>query len=380
MFDKGYSIKIAESRCLNQRHHGVACNQCKRHCPADTILLDQDHVSLNKENCNGCGLCFSDCPTQVFNSSQWDETSLVENIQKQGWKITEFFCGNHSSPYQDHKSPARGALQIPACLSIITRGGWYELGLKTQIELHLEQCEGCSRSKTIPRLEFNIATASEWLMASGHTPEFSFIHQGAKGKVEKSLKAIETGFKITSRRDLFLSLINRGRQVAGQMPDSRKSFSQESDPARRGSCLPDWQRRLAEVYSKNSLEGASPAYWPTVKINSQCVHCGMCSLFCPSFALQSVVQEGRCTYSFNSGLCLDCRICQLVCEKGAISRDREKNEKPFEMKSIFSAPVIECERCGSVTPDPSTPLCYWCGTEKASDYAFKDVCRELFNH
>jgi ribosomal protein L37E len=50
------------------------------------------------------------------------------------------------------------------------------------------------------------------------------------------------------------------------------------------------------------------------------------------------------------------------------------------MKSIYTAPVIECERCGSVTADESTHLCYWCGKEKAIDHAFKDVCRKLFNH
>lgn len=378
IFAKGYSIKIAENRCLNQRHHGVECNHCIRNCPTGAIISSKNQVYLNKDKCNGCGLCLSDCPTQVFRSSQWDETTIIDDIEEGKWKITEFFCSKHSSPYKSDKNRDRGAVQIPACLSIVSKGAWYELGLKTEIELHFDQCEGCPLSNALTRLKFNVSIAIEWLEASGHTPKFSYVQKSSQGKTKRSLEAINTGLKVTSRRDLFLSIFNKGRQITGQLPDQVKSFPENINQELRNSFMPDWQRRLAEVYPGNMIEGSPPAYWPTLKMNSNCVNCGMCSSFCPSGTLQIVVKNGICTHYFTSGLCLDCRICQLICPREAISRDREQVEKPFETIIIYTSPVIKCQRCESVTYDNSTHLCYWCSKETTSDDELIETCKKLF--
>ncbi|MFO7568578.1 MAG: 4Fe-4S dicluster domain-containing protein, partial [Smithellaceae bacterium] len=196
---------------MNRRYRGVACNHCKSLCPSDAINLHEDRIVLDKDQCTGCGLCFGECPTQVFGSSRWDETSIIGRIEERGWKVTEFFCGRHLHPYLDDKNRDRGAIQLPACLGIVTRGCWYEAGLKTEIELRLDQCEQCPLAKTLPRLKYNIETATEWLIASGHTPLFNLIYQSGQSKVKKNLKAVEAGLKVTSRRDLFLSLVRAGR-------------------------------------------------------------------------------------------------------------------------------------------------------------------------
>ncbi|MFO7569427.1 MAG: 4Fe-4S binding protein, partial [Smithellaceae bacterium] len=287
-------------------------------------------------------------------------------------------CGRHLHPYLDDKNRDRGAIQLPACLGIVTRGCWYEAGLKTEIELRLDQCEQCSLAKTLPRLKYNIETAAEWLIASGHTPLFNLTYQSGQSKVKKNLKAVEAGLKVTSRRDLFLSLVRAGRrEPADAMQGDDASFSRYGALNGPGHCLPNWQKRLAELYSKNMIEGFPPAYWPTIAIDSQCVHCGLCVLFCPSGALQRIIKDGICAYHFTSGLCIDCRICQLICEQKAISREREKVGKPFESICIYSSPVDECRRCGSMTSDFRTRLCYRCAQEASIDQEFKDVCRTL---
>lgn len=379
IFDKGYSIRIDGLRCLNRRHHGVQCDHCRRHCPANAVIIDQDRVDLDSNLCNGCGLCLSDCPTQVFSSGQWDETSVIGRVNVQGWKITEFFCARHLFPYQEDHARNRGAVQLPACLSIMSRGGWYELGLKTAIELHLDQCEGCPMSQTIPRLEWSIGTAAEWLAASGHHPEFSFIHSGGNGGVKKRQKAVETGLKVTSRRDLFLSLISRGEKAAKEMLTGQTSHPEVNDPEKFHSVVPDWLKRLSELYPSNMKESSSSAFWPTIKINDHCVHCSLCTLFCPSGALQNITSDGACAYTYKAGLCLDCRICQLVCDRQAIIRDKETLAYPFDTAVIYQSPVIECHRCGRMASDASTGLCYWCQKEAVIEHAFKDACQVLLN-
>lgn len=376
IFDKGYSIKIDAHRCLNHRYSGVECRHCISHCPAGAIVVDSDHVDLRGDLCVGCGLCLSDCPTQVFRSNRWDETTVIGQVKDQGWTITEFFCANHSAPYRDEETQNRGALQLPACLSVVSRGAWYELGLLTEVALHLEQCDVCPMSGALSRLNVNIGMASEWLSASGHIPRFSLI-RSHRGNVRKSLKAVEAGFPVTSRRDLFLSFIQGGRQFAASIPGGQRPLPEENDSEKLQSLQPNWLTRLAEVYSRNMAEGSLSASWPTIHINSRCDHCGLCTLLCPSGALKRMTGDGACQYSIVAGFCLDCRICQMVCEQEAVFRDKKPVAQPFETAIIYSSPIRECERCLGVASDQSAGLCHWCGKEKAIDQAFKEACHAL---
>ncbi|AFM00390.1 MULTISPECIES: 4Fe-4S binding protein [Desulfitobacterium] len=381
IFSKGAYIDIEEKRCLNLRHQEVECSHCLGHCPAEAIVYSEGHIYLDKDRCSGCGLCFSDCPTEVFRSKQWDESTIIRDIEDEGWKVTEFFCGRHTAPYKMDKAKDRGAVQLPACLSAVSKGAWYEAGLKTEIEIHLDQCKDCPLAKTIPRLEYNAGITAEWLEASGESPAFSYIRLSGQGKTKKSLLAIETGLKVTSRRDLFVSLINKGQRLAGKGTGGTNTFPEEHDKNMRNSCLPGWQRRLGEVLQQNSSnkDSAHPAYWPTIKINEQCVNCGMCSRFCPSGTLQITVKEGECNHLFTSGFCLDCRICQLFCPRGAISRDREKVKRPFEVLSIANNSNTTCQICGSATAHRGKNLCYWCEQEAASDQELKSSFRKMFS-
>lgn len=382
IFAKGSYIEIDEKRCLNRVHHGVECNHCIGHCPAGAILCYNDHIYLHRESCTGCGLCFSDCPTQVFRSKQWDETTIIRDIEGEGWTATEFFCARHTLPYKMDKTKGRGAVQLPACLSIVSKGAWYESGLITELELHLDQCQECPLAANVSRLKYNAGMAAEWLAASGHAPSLSYIHQGCQGKIKKSLLAIETGLKVTSRRDLFISIIQKGQELAGQLPQRTNDFPEEPDPKMRNRCLPDWQQRLKDTYMRTSEEGTEessvPAYWPTIKINDQCVNCGMCSHFCPSGTLQTTVKDGVCNHYFTSGLCLDCRICQLFCPRQAISRGREQVERPFEAINIRNNSTNRCMICESTTNDHTKSLCYWCEQEAVNDNEMKNSFRRVF--
>lgn len=379
IFSQGCSITIDQDRCLNRKHHAVECNHCSRNCPADAIMTYDTGVCLDAERCSGCGLCLNDCPTQVFRSEQWDETSIIRDIEDEGWTSTEFFCGKHPSPFKKEKSQTRGAVQIPVCLTAISRGAWYELGLKTEIELHLESCAGCPVQAGMGRLEYNTGVASEWLEASGHRAEISAITLNPGGKNKRNLRALESGLKVTSRRDFFLSLMGKGNPKREGIPDRSQAFSSNLNYDREDSLLANWQKRLAKVYPSNVVEGNSQAaYWPTIKKGRGCVNCGMCSMVCPTKTLQIVTDDNSCTHYFTSGLCLDCRICQLFCSRGAISRDREKIAKPFEATRLFTAPITRCRRCESITSVNPEHLCYWCKEEALIDNEFMETCRKLF--
>lgn len=379
IFNHGYSLKINESRCLNQWHEGVNCTHCIRNCPTEAIVFDKKKLSIRNDLCSGCGLCLNDCPTEAFSSNQWDETTIIQLIEREGWKITELFCGNHKAPYKQNKE--RGAVQLPACLSVISKGGWYEIGLTTSLELHCEECEACPMSKTLTRLDYNIGTAAEWLIASGHESSVSYIYKSESGKMKKSLRAVETGLKVTSRRELFVSLLDQGRnQLINKINEFTNATPSngKSHQLRPGSCLPDWRIRLAAVFPRNQDYVASPAYWPDIQIDDSCVKCGICSRFCPAGALKMVFGNGTVTHYFTSGLCLDCRTCQLFCPRKAISRGREQCDNPFETTSVVSTNVEVCKICGNPTNEASKDLCYMCEKEKIHENELLNASKKLF--
>lgn len=381
IFNHGYSLEVNESRCLNQWHEGVNCTHCIRNCPTEAIGLGKNQISIDTALCNGCGLCLNDCPTQAFRSNQWDETTIIHLVQREGWKVTELFCANHKAPYKQKKNKERGAVQLPACLSVVSKGGWYELGLSTSLELHCEECEDCPFSKTLTQLEFNVGTAAEWLSASGRESSVSYIYKSETGKMKKNLKALETGLKVTSRRELFVSLIDQGRnQLINKLNEFTSSAPSNRKPnhLRPGSCLPQWRKRLADVYPKNQEYVVSPAYWPDIQIDDNCVKCGMCSKFCPAGALKMVFENGKVTHYFTSGLCLDCRTCQLFCPRQAISRGRDQNDNPFEIISVVSKSVEVCRICGTPTNKASKDLCYMCEKENTHENELLNASKKLF--
>lgn len=382
LLNHGYSIKTNENRCLNQYHEGVNCTHCIEHCPTEAIYLDNNRIVLNTDLCNGCGLCLSDCPTQAFSSSQWDETTVIKAVEKEKWKITEIFCARHKAPYKKNKDKERGAVQLQACLSTISKGCWYELGLKTELDLHREECEACPMSKTLSRLEYDIGTAAEWIKASGKEVNVNFIFEKVNGTSKRNLRALETGLKVSSRRELFVSLIDRGRnELINKVNEiaSLPASTEKSKRMRPGSCLPEWRKRLANIYPKNQTNVSSPAYWPTTKIDDNCIKCEMCSKFCPVGALQTKVENGTITHYFTNGLCIDCRTCQLFCPRQAITRDREPIDNPFDTVAISSKSVDVCQACGKPTYGKSKHLCYMCEQDEANNLQLVKACKEIFS-
>jgi len=378
LFKNGNYLQIDASRCLNQLHQGVECRHCVNHCPGEALVLSKHDIYLIQDKCLGCGLCFSDCPTQVFTSKQWDETTIVATLKEQKARETQFFCGRHSTPYLAKEERDKAAIQIPTCLSSVSKGAWYEIGLLTEVELRLDECEECPMKGSLARLCLAVNTALEWLNASGHPAEFSYIEIAEKAKRKKKLQAASCGLKITSRRDLFLSLLGRGNDSNTPDGSERRISILELRKKHKLNVLPDWQKRFAESYQNHFQQGGSPAYWPSIKVKTDCVNCGMCARYCPTQALQIKVEGNECTHSFVSGYCLDCRICMLACPTQSIIRERQVDQEPFEVKDIYKVPVTECKRCATHTLVNEGNLCYWCAKEPNQQDLLSDIRQKLF--
>lgn len=381
LFTGGLFIRVDDTRCLNYLHHDVGCSHCVSHCPGQALRVEQNRLYLDEAQCLGCGLCFSDCPTEVFSAGQWNEVAIVEDIKRQSAKVTQLFCGYNDSPFRSQEDKDKGAVQIPTCLSSISKCGWYEIGLLTAVELRLEKCHECPMKETLTRMKHAIETAMEWIAASGHACEFSYIYISKTVQKRNKLKAASTGLKVTSRRDLFLSLFKQGKEVARHVLKKEfTSYGIHRERVRAQNCLPGWQKRLEDSFTANFREGGSPAYWPSIVKNANCVNCGLCSDNCPTQALQIKYENGKAMHIFTGGHCLDCRICMLFCPTESITRDRQPNDYPFKPQIILEKDVILCQRCGESTFPSEDNLCYWCRNEPSDSELLSDVWKHLLEN
>lgn len=376
LFNEGAFIKVDQTKCLNYQHNGVGCIHCTSLCPGGALTVVEDKIFLEHDRCLGCGVCFSNCPTEVFTAGQWDETAIISEVKSQAATVTQFFCEYHDTPFLSKDEKEKGAIQITACLSSISKGAWYEIGLLTDVELRLEKCAHCPMKDCTERLKHSLDTAAEWLEASGHSSTFSYIFEVENIQKKKKLKAVSAGMRVTSRRDLFLSLFNQGKEVINKI--------RETDQALHGRgkgtgerLLPKWQQRMQESYTANYQEGGNPAYWPSIIKKSSCVNCGLCIGNCPAKALGSKKGEEKIYHTFKSGQCLDCRICELFCPTNSIERGREPNSQPFETQTIHEMDVIPCEQCGKQTADNDQHLCFWCQNEAREEDMISDVRNRL---
>jgi ferredoxin len=303
--------------------------------------------------------------------AEWDERAVIEEIRSRAWMVTEFFCAGHPSPYKAAKDRERGAVRLPGCLGALTPGAWYAAGLCTAVELHTENCAECQVTNGLTRLRFKADTAAEWLVACGQTVRFSMLRESRQGKVRKRWKAVESGYMVTSRRDLFLSLL--GKKEGPRLERGTESGAQ---PARRKR-LSAWQRHLAADYRGPAGPESAPAFWPVLRLEAECINCGLCSDFCPSGALSAEVQGGECRRFFTGGFCLDCRLCELFCPKEAVRRERAPVAEPFRTVPVYTAKAVYCRRCTRLTFDEADGLCFWCRESDAIEAELTSACRRF---
>ncbi|MHB8808552.1 MAG: ferredoxin-type protein NapF [Desulfobulbaceae bacterium] len=72
-----WSVKaVVTAACL--AHNNVLCRTCAEHCPEDAIIFPKQAGTISAprilaERCNGCGACYSPCPTGAIDMRKGDE-------------------------------------------------------------------------------------------------------------------------------------------------------------------------------------------------------------------------------------------------------------------------------------------------------------------
>lgn len=371
------SIDIHIDRCLNQRHFQAACDHCVRICPVGAITQDDRRVDIKREDCIGCGLCLQQCPAEVFATKKWDERFTLDILPQSGAGKVELLCANHSSTPIDGNSHI---IQVPVCLGAMSKGIWFELGMKGEVFVRLDECQECPMLSAVSSIKNTVEYANEWLQACGYEANILCMEK-INHTVQKSRRsAISAGEKRMSRRNFFLNFYNG---AAKTISDAARNGSSrlEVDKRRNASPhIPKWMINLHRVYPGAAHKAAAPAYWPSIEVNKDCVTCDACTDYCPTGALTSASAEDHYSKYFIPGFCLDCRICVETCPSQAITRSQKPTSLPFQKQKVFESHIESCSRCGRAALSRNhKELCYWCAEEPSIDHLLHDVRRVLFS-
>ncbi len=393
------SIRLEKDKCLNRLYRGVECRTCLEQCPVNALSLEDGRLVFEEENCVNCGLCLSQCPTGVFWLEEWDEQKLVRSALESEAETVVLFCGRHPAPFR--KAQKMACFQVPMCLGGLSRAALFEIGAKKKLELMVDGCETCEWRRGQGVVKRQAEQTCEMLCACRGQGELYTVEKRPDGEKGRKRKAVPSGERACSRRDIIFRLMDAGR---------RTLVSEKAQPAaarpgvaagpvlngvrtgRKMTYRPEWMERLKQSYRKayeTTEAHGEPAAWPAIRIRRNCTNCNMCASFCPTGALRIEVEELRDTTEGESGgaaetkeaaqirltaahyfqpmLCADCRLCEAACPIGAIVRDRIPTERPFVTQIICKGPVVPCKKCGALTYNVTSGRCYWCGSEASVD-------------
>lgn len=377
ILDNARFIDLHPDRCLNQRHFQAACDHCVTICPAGAIKQDHGQLAIISEECTGCGLCLQECPAEVFVTRKWDESFVFDALPDSGVTKAELFCDNHSRSDADENSHS---IQVPVCLGAMSRGIWFQLGMKCEILVRLDQCQECPMASAEARINNAVEYANEWLQACGYEANIICLEKVNHTIKKTHRSAVRAGERRMSRRNFFLTFYKTAiKTVSSSSPD----MSVHSDVEKKRKVppyIPKWMRNLAQAYPRDVPVTGVQAYWPHIEVNRACGVCDACTDYCPTGALTSVVTEDCYRKYFIPGLCLDCRICMETCPRHAITRSQQAVLLPFEKQKVFESPIERCSRCGGATLSRNHKgLCYWCAGEPQLDHLLHEVRRFLFS-
>lgn len=89
ILDKLGNIQVNNSLCVDLISPKGHCNFCVDNCPIDAISFENENIII-KDNCNGCGICTSNCKPKALTKINPTENDLI-NAMKSG-NIDKFDC------------------------------------------------------------------------------------------------------------------------------------------------------------------------------------------------------------------------------------------------------------------------------------------------
>ena len=305
------SLTFTPERCLKSIHRASTCQICSDVCPSSAI--DFLHVTprLDTIKCTQCGACISQCPTDVFESTDiCDEKLMTKISQKIEQKVKIVFtCKAMCLTIQD-------AIVLPCLLRLDT--SWLQLiGIQSasSIKLIHGRCEACYTHGSKEILEKRVAKANADSL--NFMPKIVISSEtSASPSLEEKINGISRQGHL--RRRFLFNFLGKGDKESQQniltahapLGIVQKFVDTSFKKQQRN-------RHIAQhLIQNNAPEQRVIGLMPCIDVK-QCQACSICIKVCPTNALHVSLEEPL-TIAFDALKCIECHLCEDVCFANAI--------------------------------------------------------------
>ncbi len=324
-------VNISPELCVQVRLPGTTCGHCVECCPAHAVTLNPS-PQIDFDQCTGCGVCSSLCPTGAFVLPKPSDQELLAQTQKRAGAANQiaFTCERVARAPTDANAgrvPVRcvGRLDRSLLLATIAAGA-------TRVSLSCGQCDRCPNRGILDIVAGEVTKANDILSSLGRQ-ETVAIESPSLDTTGPAV-APETSAQLAGSRRQFLESIARGTQRAavataavaleGIVGSGSKAASAPIPepaglptrvPIRRGILLASLKRLARRALGVlQDTDGIAPR----IRIAETCTICHACAILCPTGALRETHADDVVGVSYRPALCTGCGLCRDACLRGVL--------------------------------------------------------------
>ncbi len=329
-------VKLDPSRCVQSFGTKSVCNNCVDYCPLGLIELGK--VPVIRGGCDGCGICYSACPSGALKPDSFSEVEEIKKIahkSRKNQKVT-FSCYYHK---------VDKAINV-TCLGALTEAQLlapFAFGAE-EVRFITQRCSGCFRSKGyelfLKKLDTTMRIASS-LGIDG--TRYKIIDEG------RSLRGEIPSINLSRR--VLLRLIPSGVKAAFNSLFSQENTLKKSKEEKINNLI----FIIRSIQKEDRTKSNGIAFY-RLGVDERCIGCGVCVKVCPTNALVLREDQRGLELSFIPERCMGCRWCQIYCVWDALKVE-ESIYKPIHIEGISEVPLIflvrkVCSSCGGSFYEP----------------------------
>ena len=330
-------IAIEPQRCISVRNRNAACQRCVDTCAAGALFRKDGELCVDASKCIGCGTCANACPTAAITLANPSQAQVAAAAKESlvAFGGHSVFCCETAAAQAGYSLAAlqEAHVCVLPCLGHIDEGLLAEQAARraSRVSTVHGDCSACEHVKGGLQCE-EVCEATQRLLKAFHNDCVIDFTAEFPQTVENAVAATQN---VPAKSD------NAGQTL----------FSQAQSANEQGAPLLDDPASLQGLYVKVGDNGTLSHHIPLkrtrlfnclkrlgtpddievetrlvgrVEIDTDaCMSCRMCAVFCPTGAL---LQKGSPTKDgepfgllHRPSLCMQCRCCEQVCSKNAIT-------------------------------------------------------------